>query len=179
MIELYLVFINKMICFLIGATFGFFLTALSYFLFSSPEDSTFCMENKHRLIMERIQTLEDRIDDIIDQFEGDSDSDEENERFSDDASSHSHQSHATEEGNGASHAPDPDPSHPTDRPSWGGEDMDHDEGDNDQVHIDHDGEHTHTLHETVDVEHQSVPLVLGEMTETDGKKGVEDDLLSL
>lgn len=172
-------FIHKMICFLAGATFGFFLTVVSYVLFSSADDSVSRLENKHTFLLERIQTLEDRIDDIIDQFEGDSDSDEDNERFSDDASSHSHQSHTTgEENDASSHAPDPDPSHPSDSPSWGGEDMDHDEGGKDQVHSDQDEEHTHTLHETVDVEDQSA-LVPGEMTETDEKNGVEDDLLSL
>lgn len=169
-----------MICFVTGAAFGFILTALSYFLFSSSEDSVSRLENKHTLIMERIKTLEDRIDDLIDQFEGDSDSDSDGgderntSRFSDDASSHSHRSHrdrmSERESNASSHASDHRSfSHPPD-----------DEVHSDPEHKDHGGEeHSHRLHETEGVEGQSDPSVHGETREMGERREEGDDLLSL
>ena len=166
-----------MICFVTGAVFGFFLTALSYFIFSSSEDSVTRLENKHTLIIERIQTLESRLDDLIDQFE-DSQSDNES-GFSDDASDHSHPSRGSErESNASSRASDrlSEPSHPSGH-SWGG-DVDLD----DKVHSDQehkDPEDTHKPHETGAEVVQTHPLVHDETTETDERVEEQDDLLSL
>lgn len=52
--------------------FGIFLTLLSYIIFSPQEDSVSLLENKHALIVMRIQTLENRIG----QFDRDSESGE-------------------------------------------------------------------------------------------------------